>query len=117
MSFEKVLNGILRYMNEEIYRGMNDWQEVFARIAVSRLIGNSDSLKNSLINNGYIKTFAIMDEEGNVDVDGIARDLRDQIDRKGKLVLSLPMFGTFTFTASDVDKLHSMITEGRSENY
>ena len=112
MSFEKVLNGILRYMNEEIYAGMNDWQEVFARIIVSRIVGNSDALKDALINNGFIKTFAIIDHNGNVDVDGLMRDLREQISRKGKISISLPMFGNFTFTAEDVDRLHRTILEG-----
>ena len=112
MEFEKVLKGIIKYLDSEIYSGMNDWQEVLARIAVSRIVGNSENLKYALANNAYIKTFGIMDESGMIDVEGLINDLKTQISQKEKLTISLPMFGKFTFTVSDVDKLHSIIMEG-----
>jgi hypothetical protein len=112
MEFERVLNGIMKYLNREIYKGMNDWQEMFARIAVSRIIGNRENLKEMLINNPFVKTFAIIDEKGLVDVEGLIRDIRQQVEQKQKLTISLPMFGNFTFTVEDVDKLHNAIMEG-----
>lgn len=112
MTFDRVLNGIYRYLNHEIYSGMNDWQEMIARIAVSRIVGNGEKIKSMLMNNPFIKTFAIMDEGGNVDVDGLARDLKEQISQKGSIKISIPMLGNFSFTAEDVDKLHHMIMEG-----
>ena len=111
MRFEKVLNGILRYMDSEIYSNMNDWQEIAARIAVSRLVRNSDGIKKMLIDNAFVKTFAIMDDEGDVDVEGLMQDIKEQIESKGKLTISLPMFGTFSFVPADVDNLHRMIME------
>ena len=112
MKFERVINGINKYINAEIYSTMNDWQEVLARIAVSRMIGNTEQLKNRLTSNAFIRTFAIIDEDGNVDVDGIARDLRNQIEAKGKMTISLPLMPSLTFKASDVDVLYHYITEG-----
>jgi hypothetical protein len=111
MSFEKVINGILRYLNAEIYNKMNGWQEVLARVAVSRMVGNSDLLKQSLMENSFFRTFDIVDSHGNIDVDGLVRDIKTQIAEKGKLVITLPMLGTFTFTADDVDELHRYIRE------
>lgn len=111
MEFEKVLKGIIKYLDNEIYSGMNDWQEILARIAVSRIVGNGEKLKDTLSNNAYIKTFAIMDENNMVDVEGLMNDLKTQINQKEKLTISLPLFGKFTFTASDVEKLHRTIME------
>lgn len=111
ITFDKVLNGIFKYLNAEIYSGMNDWQEMIARIAVSRLLGNGEKIKTALMSNPFIRTFAIMDEDGNVDVDGLARDLKEQISQKGSLKFSIPMFGDFSFTAADVDKLYRTIME------
>jgi hypothetical protein len=111
MEFERVLNGILRYLNKEIYSNMEEWQEVVARIAVSRMIGNSEVLKQSLMDNTFIKTFAIMDDNGLVDVEGLIRDLRQQIQQKGKLTINFPLLGKFTFNVDDVDKLHNAIME------
>lgn len=111
MSFEKVINGILRYLNAEIYSKMSGWQEILARVAVSRMVGSSEQLKQGLMNNTFLQTFAIVDSHGNIDVDGLMRDLKTQIAEKGKLVITLPMLGSFTFTADDVDELHRYIRE------
>ena len=33
MNFDRVLNGLMKYMDREIFSSMNDWQEMLARIA------------------------------------------------------------------------------------
>ena len=112
MEFEKVINGIIRYLNAEIYAGMNDWQEMIARIAVARFLKNTPALKESLMHNPFIKTFAIMDDDGMVDVSGLLNDIKSQIEEKEKLTLSIPLLGKFTFTTSDVEKLKNCIYGG-----
>ena len=111
MNIERVMNGIARYMDREIYSNMNDWQEVVARLAVSRLLGNRN-LENTLMNNAYIRTFAIVDSDGNVDVDGLYRDLKTLVQQKGKVEISLPIFGKYTFHETDVDNLYNCIMGG-----
>lgn len=108
MNFDRVLNGIAKYFDREIYANMNSWQEVIARLAVSRILGNK-ALEDTLKNNSYIRTFAIMDENGKVDIDGLYRDLKRLVQSKGKVEFELPMFGKFTFTESDVDCLYNCI--------
>lgn len=110
--FEKVVDGIAKYIDSEIYSGMNDVQELMARIVIGRLIENENAIKGNLVNNGIIRTFGFVDSEGMVDVDGLRSDLKKEIERKGKLSISLPMFGKFTFTPEDVDVLYRYITEG-----
>jgi hypothetical protein len=112
MEFERVLNGIVRYVNDEVYVAMNDWQEMIARIAVSRVIGSKDSLKQAIANNGFLRTFAVIDGEGNIDVDSLLDDIRKQIEAKGSLKLTIPLMPTMTFTAKDVDKLKDYIMRG-----
>ena len=112
MYFDRVVNGIVKYLDREVYVGMNDWQEMLARIAVSRIIGNRDALRNAVVSNPFVKTFGIVDENGDVDVDSLVRDIKEQIERKGKFEVSIPMFGRFAFTSADVDKLYRTITEG-----
>ena len=112
VEFNRVIDGLLRYLNNNLFAKMNDWQEVVARIAVGRIIGNPESLKQSLMANGIVRTFAVMDSEGNVDLEPIMRDLKREIDRKGKLTVEIPMFGKMSFTAADVDEIYREITGG-----
>lgn len=113
--FEKVLDGIADFINEEIYSGMNDWQELLARITIGKALGNNQALKDTLINNGFIRTFGIIDSEGMIDVDTLISDIKNEISKKGKLVVTIPMFGTMTFKPEDADKLKEHITKNRYE--
>ncbi|MDE6132837.1 MAG: hypothetical protein K2G04_05630 [Oscillospiraceae bacterium] len=110
VKFEAVIDGAAKFMDKEIYSGMNDWQEVLARVTVGQIFENRAALKESFINNGLIRTFGIIDENGDVEIDRLASSLKTEIQRKEKLTVSIPMFGKMTFHPSDVDSLYEMIT-------
>ena len=112
VSFEQILDGLARYLNKNFYSNLNDWQEIVARLAVGRIIGNPETLKQSLQANGIIRTFAVMDSEGNVDLEPLMRDLRKEIERKGKMTVEIPTFGKISFTGEDVTELYREITGG-----
>ena len=112
VEFNRVVDGLARYLNNNFYSKLNDWQEVLARIAVGRIIGNPEALKQSLMANGIVRTFAVMDSEGNVDLENLARDLKREIERKGKISVEVPMFGKMSFVASDIDEIYREITGG-----
>lgn len=106
---DKVLDGIAKYIDDEMYSRMNEFQEFAARVLVGRVLENKDEIKDSLVNNGYIRTFGIIDSDGMVDVEGLASDIKREISRKGKITFTIPMFGKITFVPSDVDELHQRI--------
>lgn len=112
MQFEKVINGISKYIEREIYPNMTDWQEILARMAVTRFMSNKDNLKAELIRNPFVSMLNLVTESGEVDVNGIMADLKSQVAAKGKIEIHIPLFGTFSFTAPDLDKLHRIIMEG-----
>ena len=112
VEFNRVIDGLIRYLNNNLFAKMNDWQEVLARIAVGRIIGNPEALKQSLMANGIVRTFAVMDSEGNVDLENLAIDLKREIERKGKISVEVPMLGKMSFVASDVDEIYREITGG-----
>ena len=117
--FNEVLHGILRYIDKEVYSGMNDLQEIAARVVIGRIAGNEEALKQSILNNGFIKTFGIIDADGKIELDDLLIDIKKEIAKKEKLTVDLSMFGKFTFKPSDVDVLYNTITGGqlRNENY
>ena len=108
--FEDIIHGISKYINDEIYPGMNDWQELFARVAVGRFLDNEKALKEIIINNGFIKTFGIMDSDGMFEIDALMQDIKKEIGKKGKMEFHIPMFGKLIFKPEDVDVLYRTIT-------
>lgn len=112
VEFERVIDGLARYINGHVYSGMNDWQEILARMAVGRIIGNPAELKKNLMNNGIVKTFAVMDSEGNVDLEPLMKDFKKEIERKGEVTFEIPLFGKMSFVPADVDDIYREITGG-----
>lgn len=109
MPFEKVIDGILRYLDREIFSNMNDWQEFMARLIVGRITENADSVKQYLTKNGFVRTLGVFDYEGNMDIDSILHDVKREIERKGSLQIDIPLIGKMTFKPADVDMLRDDI--------
>ena len=109
MKFEKVIDGISKYIDGEIYGMLNDWQEIVARMFVGRFLGNRDILKQKIMENPLLMSFAMIDSDGNMDVDCFLGDLKQVISQKGGLTFSIPLFGNLKFVDADVDRLRKYI--------
>ena len=107
--FEKVIDGINRSIDSEIYSNLNDLQELLARIVVGRVNSNAENIKAVLMSNGFAKTLCIIDSDGMVDIGRLMQDIRREIERKGSIEFDVPMIGRLKFTPADVDVLHDMI--------
>lgn len=109
IKFEKVINGVAEYISGEIYPNMNDWQELIARIAVGRVLGNTNLLKQKIMENPLLMSFVMIDTDGMMDAERFLSDLKSIISQKGSLKISIPALGSMSFVESDVDRLHEYI--------
>ena len=109
MDIDRVIHGINKYINSEIYPAMNDWQEVMARVVVGRMLTNAEDIRHSLMSNPFLRSFGIMDAEGEIDLDGLSHELKKQIEEKGSITITFPLMPKFKFTASDIDRLYDCI--------
>lgn len=115
-SFETVFNGIVKFLDREAYANFTDWQKLLARLAMSRVIGGRDSIKDTLMNNTFVKTMAVIDEDGMVDIEYILDEIKTHLTEMGKVEVDIPLFGKFKFVPGDVDKLRGIILGGGYEN-
>lgn len=114
--FEKVMDGLLKYIDDYIYSSLNELQEFAARVMIGRLVNNKADLKEMLMNNGFIKTFGVIDEDGMIDVESIAEDIKREIERSEKITFTIPMFGKYTFMPCDIDVMYKTITGKEMKN-
>lgn len=116
VEFEKVVEGLCSYINKEVLPTMNTWQQVVATVAVNRYARNSNNLKATLINHPIAKGIALVDENGMVEIDDLAEDIKAAIAPKGRLDLSIPVIGCkLTFNSQDISILCDEI-KGVSHN-
>lgn len=113
MTYDSVIQGIINYINKEILSTMADWQAMLARVAISRLLSGKDGFRAAITGNAFLQSMGIVSVDGMVDVDGLARDLKEQIGLAGKLEIELPVFGRYVFSPDDVDTLYKYIKEVR----
>jgi hypothetical protein len=111
MNFEKVITGIIRYIERNIYPNLNDWQEVIIGTAVDTLYESRADLYNLIQKNYAYKMLLGMDRDGNIDIDSLAKKLKNKIEKKGKVDVALPMKIKLTFTSSDIDDILAVIKE------
>ena len=114
MTYDAVIQGIINYINKEILSTMADWQAMLARVAISRLLSAKDGLRAAITGNAFLQSLGVVSVDGMVDVDGLARDLKEQFSFAGKLEIEIPVFGKYVFSPDDVDTLHRYIKELRS---
>lgn len=115
IDFEKAMDGVIRYLDKELFPNMADWQELLARAAMGRLFNNRAVLKETLKNNGMARAFGLMNEDGMIPADELLDALKVELAKKGRVEVSLPLFGRVAFLPSDVDKLKAEIYGGGYE--
>lgn len=104
--FVQVQRGIAAYMDNEVMPLIDDssWKKVMVGTAISLGIKRADAYLPLLQANPIIKTLDLVDEEGAIDVDTLAPEIKNNISQDG-MKIDIPVLGTMTFRPGDVDKL------------
>lgn len=111
MEFERVIRGLVKYIERYIYPGMTDWQEVLAGTVVDQIYDGREELKKVIHDNHMYRMILAMDHSGNIDIDALADKLKRRIEKKGKIEVTLKLMPKLTFTSSDIDEILSIIKE------
>ena len=109
VQYEKAIDGLISYVNDNIIPGMNPLQEIGARIILGELYDRRNILKESMLNVGMLRTFGYIDNDGNLNIDSVFQRLKNEIEKKGEIMVSVPMYGTFKFKPNDIDTIYDYI--------
>ena len=105
--YNKVMEAIAKFVDEEILTNINGWQKWILGSGVGIALSDSEELFNNLKNNELIKMLKIIDQD-KINVDKIYKELKKQA-KKSSISFNIPMLGTLTLKEEDVDKLYKMI--------
>lgn len=111
-SKEQLKNGILTYVDREVIPHLPTAGKWGMGTVIILATSNYEQIYESLLENTIIKSLGVFDESGSVDTDRLAIALKKSAEKYGKLVISVPVIGTMSFSAQDVDKLYAYINGG-----
>lgn len=106
-NYDKVMNGIASFIDEEIVSKMHDWRGWVVGSALGLSLSKFENIFNTLKDNEFVKMLGII-EGNNVDVDSIYKELKRQA-AKGDVKISIPMIGDIKLSERDVDSLYGYI--------
>lgn len=108
-SKDDVITGIIRYADNEVLPRMDLRGKIVLGSMISYASIKADQIIGYATKNELIKTLGIVDEIGQIDVDGIINSLTPNIEKYGGVVINIPMAGEIRLSSSDIVTLHRYI--------
>lgn len=101
---EQVINGLMAYADNEVIPKLGTSGKWIIGTLVGMIGAKTGTLMQEIQSNQAAKIIGAVDNNGLFDIDLIADHLKQSVQRYGNLQIALPMLGTMTFTADDVEK-------------
>lgn len=99
---DQVSRGVAHFYDTEVRPSLSGWKAIAYGVAIGRIASNMPSLIEQYA--PILATLGLL-KDGMIDVDGLAAELKQQMERNGG-ELTVPIIGdTFTFKPADVDTL------------
>ena len=116
MKIEKVIDGLIQYIDKHVLPQMTALQEV-GYLTISEAIRNDVGTIEQLIsNNIFAKMLFSADRNGEVSLERLVSGLRKVIAKKGSVTFNIPMYGNFKITNDDISEILKNMTENSYEN-
>ena len=108
--YGQVINGIAKYIDEEIVGKIEGWKKWVVGSAAGIALSNSADIFNQFKNSEYVKMLNLVDKDGKIDVDKIYKEMKKQA-KKGSVTFNLPLLGALTLNEQDVERIYESIKE------
>lgn len=106
--YNKVINGIAKYIDTEIIDKISGWKKWVVGGGVGVMLSNTTETFNKLKNNEFVKVLNIIDKDDKINVEKIYREIKKQA-KKSPATFDIPMIGAVTLNEQDVDKIYDFI--------
>lgn len=81
VTLAQVTAGIERYLDSEILAKIPGWQKWVLGAAASRMLSRSGEIFNTLKNNPVVSAMGVIDEQDQIDIDAVYRELVNLIQK------------------------------------
>lgn len=112
VSMIQVKQGLSAYITQEIIAKMGGWQQWVAGAFVAVAMQRADQIFEKLSKNAVVEALGIVREDGMIDIDTLYGAFKQQASQSGPVAIELPMIGTVTLSAGDIDMIYDHVKRG-----
>lgn len=106
VTLTQVISGMKSFMDEEIVGKMNGLSKWLVGAGISLAMDNAVNTYNELKANPMIKALGIIHDDDTIDIDKLYAKLKEQAQMHEAVSFNVPLIGTMTFRAEDLDHLY-----------
>jgi predicted small secreted protein len=106
--YNKVINGIAKYIDYEIVEKISGWKKWVVGSGIGIALSNTTGIFNQIKNNEFVKILNVIDKDDRINVDKIYKEMKKQA-KKSSVTFDVPMLGPITLNEQDVDKIYDFI--------
>jgi hypothetical protein len=111
MKIDKILSGLIRYIDNTMLPTFDDDQQTLYLIACEMATQYPDAVLKLINDNLGLRIFLSPDKDGNIDIDRTMKKLKSTAQRKGHLSMTVPRFGMISLNAEDFEEILKHIKE------
>lgn len=111
VTLAQVRAGVGRYLEAEMISKICGWQKWVVGAAASMALDQSAAIFNQLKTNPIVQALGVIDEQDGIDIDRLHAEFAKQAQR-GAVTFDVPIIGSLTLNAQDVDKIYQYIIGG-----
>lgn len=111
VSFEKLAQAFLTFIESEIIPHMTAGQEIIARVVMAWILDSGSVAVDYISQNSWAKAFQVVDGKKNINADRALKYLYTIAQKKKRLEFNMPIFGHFAFGPEDIEKLQDLLKE------
>lgn len=112
---EQFVNGMINYVDNEVIPKL----PTIGKWGLGSIIVLTSSKTNEIVNlltsNPIVATIGLVDENGRIYSDRLFTALKTSAQKYGNLVINIPVIGTLSFSADDVDKARMYVDGGAGQ--
>ena len=107
---DQIIKGIMNYADSEVIEKLPTMGKWVVGTGIGMLSDKANDVVMSLQSNSLLKKIGIVDQDGMMDVDIIAKHMKESAEKYGKAYIDVPLLGSMAFSASDIETLKNYIT-------
>lgn len=115
VAIDQITKAVRDYLRKELIPLM-PWQKaLIANAAITLYAENAPAMVAKYRDHLAVQALGVIHEDGMVDIDAIYKAIHPDIPAGWKKTVELPLIGTITISASDVDSIYQSIRQSAGE--